>query len=58
MKRSTKHKEINVSLWQKSIKKYFKTISKDGAVSNKNFWSMIKLFLTNKGHINSVSWDF
>ena len=30
-----------------SIKKYFKSISKDGDVKNKIFWSMI-----NKSHIN------
>ena len=41
-----------VSLRKKSIKKYFKNISKDGVVSNKNFWSMMKPFLTNKGHNN------
>ena len=39
-------------LRKKSIKKYFKNISKDGVVTNKNFWSMIKPFLTNKDHIN------
>ena len=41
-----------VSLRKKSIKKYFKNISKDGVVSNKHVWSMMKSFLTNKGHIN------
>ena len=44
-------KNKRVSLRKKSIKKYFKNISKDG-VSNKIFCSMIKLFLTSKGHIN------
>ena len=38
MKRSTKYKEIKTR--------------KDGVVSNKKFWSMIKPFLTNKAHIN------
>ena len=41
-----------VSLRKKSIKKYFNNISKDCVISNKNFWSMIKPFLTNKVHIN------
>ena len=41
-----------VSLRKKSINKYFKNISKDGVVRNKNFWSMTKPFLTSKGHIN------
>ena len=45
-------KNKRVSLRKKSIKKYFKNISKDGVVSNKIFCSMIKLFLTSKGHIN------
>ena len=40
------------SLRKKSIKKYFKNISKDGVVSNKSFWTIMKPFLTNKGHIN------
>ena len=41
-----------VSLRKKSIKKYFKNISKDGVVTNKSCWNMIKPFLTDKGHIN------
>ena len=41
-----------VSLRKKSIKKYFKNISKDGVVTNKSCWNMIKPFLKNKGHIN------
>ena len=32
--------------------KYFKNICKDGVVSIKIFWSMMKPFLTNKAHIN------
>ena len=43
-----------VSPRKKSIKKYFKNISKDSVVSNKIFWSMAKPFLTNKGHINGA----
>ena len=41
-----------MSLRKKSIEKYFKNISKEGVVSTKNFCSMTKPFLTNKGHIN------
>ena len=33
-------------------KKYFKNISKYGAVINKKFWSIRKTFLTNNGRIN------
>ena len=36
----------------RNAEKYFKNIFKDGDVSNKNFWSMIKPFLMNKGQIN------
>ena len=54
MKRSTKYKEINMCLLKKkSTKKYFMNISKSGVVSNKDFWSMTKRFLTNEGHINA-----
>ena len=52
MKRSTEWKEINVSLRKKSVEKYFKNISKNGVVSNKNIWNIITPFLTNKSHIN------
>ena len=38
-------------LLKNSIKKYFKNISRDGVVSNKNFWNMMKPFLKNEGHI-------
>ena len=41
-----------MSLKKKSVKKYFKNISKDGVIANKIFWSMIKPFLANKCHIN------
>ena len=41
-----------MSLRRKSVKKHFKGISKDGAVTNKFFWNITKSFLTNKGHIN------
>ena len=34
-----------MSLRKKSIKKYFKNISKDGVVSTKSFWSMTNHFL-------------
>ena len=37
----------STSFRTKSIKKYFKNISKGDFVSNKDFWSMMKPFLTN-----------
>ena len=39
-------------LLERKALKYFKNISKGGVVSNKVFWSMMKSFLTSKGHIN------
>ena len=41
-----------MSLRKKSIKKYFKNIAKTDVVTNKIFLSLIKRFLTNKGHID------
>ena len=41
-----------VSLRRKSIKKYFNNITNYEIATNKNFWNLIKLFLTNKGHLN------
>ena len=41
-----------MSLRKKSIKKYFKNIAKTDVVTNKNLLSLIKPFLTNKGHID------
>ena len=49
MKRSTKYKEVNVCLLERKV---LRNISKDGVARNKNVWSMIKPFLTNKCHIN------
>ena len=43
-----------VSLRKKSIKKYFKNISKDAVVSNKNLWNVMKPFLINEDHLNGV----
>ena len=41
-----------MSLRKKSIKKYFKNIAKADVVTNKFFLSLIKPFLTNKGHVD------
>ena len=41
-----KQRDIYVALRRKSIKKYFANISKQGIVTNKNFWKVIKPFLT------------
>ena len=41
-----------VSLRRKSIKKYFNDITNYEIGTNKNFWNLIKPFLTKKGHLN------
>ena len=37
---------------RKKYKKYFNDITKHGITTNKKFWNLIKLFLTNKVHFN------
>ena len=59
-KNQTKENEENykkqrnkcVKLRKKSIKLYFSKIIQNGIVTNKNFWKVIKPFLTNKGCID------
>ena len=41
------------SLTKKAKKIFFKEATKDGIMSNKKFWSTVKLFLTNKGGISN-----
>ena len=41
------------SLTKKPKKIFFKEALKDGIMSNKKFWSTVKPFLTNKGHITN-----
>ena len=53
MKRSTKYKEINVCLLERKVLRNSLIIfPKMVVVTKKNCWSVIKPFLTNKGHIN------
>ena len=55
MKKRTKYKKKKIeSLRKKSIKKYFKDISKDTVVSNKNLWNVMKPFLINEDQVNGV----
>ena len=41
-----------MSLRKKSTNKHFKNIAKDGIITNKNYYSLMKPFLTNKVHMN------
>ena len=42
-----------VSIRRKSIKHYFSNITSNGIITNKNFWKVIKTFLTNKGYLQN-----
>ena len=44
-----KQRNICVSLRKKAIKRYFSEIASKGIMTNKDFWKVIKPFLTNKG---------
>ena len=48
-----RNKEIIVSLRRRCIKDYFTKITKNGIVTNKNFWKTMKPFLTNKGNLEN-----
>ena len=54
MKNHTRNKEISVTIHQKGIRNYFNKIANGNIVANRNFWKMIKLFLSNKGHLENV----
>ena len=43
-----------VSIRKKSIKNYFKKIVNETIVTNRNFWKIISLFLTNKRHLENA----
>ena len=51
-KRSTKYKEINVCLLERKALNILRIFPKIVLLQIKFVWSMIKPFLTNKGHIN------
>ena len=42
-----------MSLHRRCIKDYFTKITKNGIVTNKNFWKTIKPFLTTKGNLEN-----
>ena len=43
-----------VSIRKKSITIYFNKIANENVVTNRNFWKIIKPFLTNKGHLENA----
>ena len=43
-----------VSIRKKSIRNYFNKIANENIVTNRNFWKIIKPFLTNKGHLENA----
>ena len=44
-----RQRNLCVSLRRKNIKSFFNNVTKTGIITNKNFWTFIKPFLTNKG---------
>ena len=43
-----------VAIRKKSIRNYFNKIANRNTVTNRNFWKIIKPFLSNKGHLENV----
>ena len=43
-----------VAIRKKSIRNYFNKIANRNIVTNRNFWKIIKPFLSNKGHLENV----
>ena len=49
-----KQRNVCVSLRNKAKTSYFKTVTKNGIINNKNFWNIVKPFITNKsGLVNT-----
>ena len=42
------------SLRRKAIKAYFNNVTKTGVQTNKDFWELVKPFLTNKGSLENA----
>ena len=53
MKNHTRNKEISVTIRKKSIRNYFNKIANGNIVTNRNFWKIIKPFLSNKRHLEN-----
>ena len=49
-----KQKSKCVAIREKSIRNYFNKVTNGNIATNRNFWKMIKLFLSNKGHLENV----
>ena len=49
-----KQKNKCVSLRRKAIKVYFNNMTKTGVETNKDFWKLIKPYLTNKGFLENI----
>ena len=55
MKNYTRNKEISESQpAKKMFRNYFNKIANGNIVTNRNFWKIIKPFLSNKGHLKNV----
>ena len=52
-----KQRNLYVSLRKKAIRNHFKNATKNGLLSNQDFWNLVKQFLSNKGglHNNDIT---
>ena len=48
-----RQRSLCVSLRRKNIKSFINNVTKMGIITNKNFWTFIKPFLTNKGFLEN-----
>ena len=48
-----RQRNLCVSLRRKNIKSFLNNATKTGIITNKNFWTFIKPFLTNKGFLEN-----
>ena len=49
-----KQRNMCVAIHKKGIWNYFNKIANGNIVANRNFWKIIKPFLSNKGHLENV----
>ena len=54
MENYTRNKEISVSQSVRRFRNYFNKIAKRNIVTNINFWTIIKLFFSNKVLLENV----
>ena len=48
-----RQRNVCVTIGKKAVKSHFKTVACNGVTNNKEFWKIIKPFITNKGGLNN-----